>query len=65
MRTSVILRLTALVVWGILLVGVAGAVVALRSPGGEEVFLAEQSRSPTPTVLVAHPPSGLHIGGKR
>jgi hypothetical protein len=36
-------RLTMLIVWGVVLIGVAGGVVALRSRGGQEVFEAEQS----------------------
>jgi len=39
--------LTALIVWGAILVGAAGAVVALSGRGGEEVFRLEQSRSLT------------------
>jgi hypothetical protein len=38
-------RLTALIVWGALLLGVAGAFVALRAHGGQEVFRYEQSRA--------------------
>ena len=36
-------RLTVLVVWGVVLLGVAGGAVALRSRGAQEVFEAEQS----------------------
>lgn len=38
-------RLAVLVVWGAVLLGVAGAVVALLSRGNEEVFQYRQSRS--------------------
>jgi hypothetical protein len=38
-------RPASLIVWGVVLLGVAGAVVALRSRGGEEVFKYEQSGS--------------------
>lgn len=38
-------RLAVVIVWGAVLLGVAGAVVALRSRGGEEVFKYEQSGS--------------------
>jgi hypothetical protein len=38
-------RLAVLIVWGAVLLGVAGTVVALRSRGSEEVFEYEQSRS--------------------
>jgi hypothetical protein len=51
-------RLAALVVWGAVLFGATGAVVALRSRGSEEVFLYEQSRSPaltsSPVLSAAH-----------
>jgi hypothetical protein len=43
-------RVTALVVWGAVLFGVAGAVLALRSRGSEEVVRYEQSRSPALTL---------------
>ena len=49
-------RLAAPVVWGVVLLGVAGTVVALRSRGREEVLQYEQSRSPAltpPAVLSA------------
>src|ERR1019366_3605919 len=49
-------RLVALIVWGVVLLGVAGTVVALRSRGGEEVLRYEESRSlalKPPTVLSA------------
>jgi hypothetical protein len=36
-------RLTALIVWAVILVGIAGGAVALRSRGAQEVFEAEQS----------------------
>jgi hypothetical protein len=36
-------RLALVIVWGAVLVGIAGAVVALRSRGGEEDFRYEQS----------------------
>ena len=38
--------LAAVVVWGALLFGAAGAVVAFGSRGGAEVFQYEQSRAP-------------------
>ena len=38
-------RLAALIVWGAVLLGIAGTVVALRSRGGEEAFRYEQTRS--------------------
>jgi hypothetical protein len=38
-------RLTALIVWGAVLLGVAGAAVALHGRGGEEVFAYQQSGS--------------------
>jgi hypothetical protein len=38
-------RLAVPIVWGAVLLGVAGTVVALRSHGGEEVFRAEQAGS--------------------
>jgi hypothetical protein len=51
-------RLTVLIVWGAVLLGVAGTVVALRSRGSEEVFQYEQSRSPaltpSPVLSAAH-----------
>jgi hypothetical protein len=51
-------RLAALIVWGAVLLGVAGTVVALRSRGSEEVFQYEQSRSlaltPSPALSAAH-----------
>lgn len=49
-------RLAALVLWTTVLVGVAGAVVALRGRGGEELFRYQQARSSTvssATVLSA------------
>src|ERR1019366_8517694 len=51
-------RLVALIVWGAVLLGVAGTVVALRSRGGEEVLRYEESRSlaltPSPVLSAAH-----------
>jgi hypothetical protein len=51
-------RLAGLIVWGAVLLGVAGTVVALRGRGGEELFRYEQSRSPelgwSPTLSAAH-----------
>jgi hypothetical protein len=51
-------RLTASIVWGALLVGVAGACLALRHHGGEEVFRYEQSRAqanaPSAVLSAAH-----------
>jgi hypothetical protein len=47
-------RLAACVVWATVIVGLAGAVVALRSRGGEELFRYQQTRSlslATATVL--------------
>jgi hypothetical protein len=38
-------RLAALIVWGVVLCGTAGAILALRSRGSEEVFAYEQSHS--------------------
>jgi hypothetical protein len=38
-------RLAAAVVWMVVLVGIAGAVVVLRNRGGEDLFRIEQSRS--------------------
>lgn len=38
-------RLAALVLWTTVLVGAAGAVVALRGRGGEELFRYQQARS--------------------
>jgi hypothetical protein len=38
-------RLTVAIVWGAVLLGVAGAAVALGGRGSEEVFQYEQSRS--------------------
>jgi hypothetical protein len=50
-------RLVVLIVWGVVLVGVAGAVVALRSRGSEEAFQNEQSSSlalrPSPVLRAA------------
>jgi hypothetical protein len=49
-------RLAALAMWTAVLVGAAGAVAALRSRGGEELFRYRQSRSLTissATVLSA------------
>lgn len=43
-------RLAAVIVWGALLFGAAGAVVALGSRGSEEVFQYEQSRTPARTA---------------
>jgi hypothetical protein len=40
-------RLAAAIVWGAVLCGVAGAAVALRTRGSEDVFRYEQSRSLT------------------
>jgi hypothetical protein len=42
-------RLTVLIVWGAILIGVAGSAVALRSRGAQEVFEAEQSGALTVT----------------
>jgi len=51
-------RLAVLVVWGAVLLGVAGTVVALRSRGSEEVLRYEQSRSlaltPSTVLSAAH-----------
>jgi hypothetical protein len=51
-------RLTVLIVWGAVLLGVVGTVVALRSRGSEEAFQYEQSRSlaltPSPVLSAAH-----------
>jgi hypothetical protein len=51
-------RLAVLIVWGAVLLGVAGTVVALRSRGSEEVLRYEQSRSlaltPSPVLSAAH-----------
>jgi hypothetical protein len=51
-------RLAALIVWGAVLFGVAGTVLALRSRGSEEVFRYEQTRSlaftPSPVLSGAH-----------
>jgi|ERR1700691_1853528 len=51
-------RLVALIVWGAVLCGLAGAILALRSRGSEEVFQYEQSRSlalrPVTVLSVAH-----------
>lgn len=51
-------RCVALIVWGAVLCGVAGAVLALRSRGSEEVFQYEQSRSlalrPVTVLSAAH-----------
>ena len=51
-------RLVALIVWGVVLLGVAGTVVALRSRGGEEVLRYEESRSlalkPSTVLSAAH-----------
>jgi hypothetical protein len=38
-------RLAAAVVWMVVLVGIAGAVVVLRNRGGGDLFRVEQSRS--------------------
>jgi len=50
-------RLVVPIVWGVVLVGVAGAVVALRSRGSEEAFQNEQSSSlalrPSPVLRAA------------
>lgn len=51
-------RAAALIVWGAVLLGVAGAVVAYGSRGGEEVFRYEQARSlaqrTSPVLSAAH-----------
>jgi hypothetical protein len=49
-------RLTAVIVWLVVLVGIAGAVVVVGNRGGGGLFRAEQTRSPTlrtATVLSA------------
>jgi hypothetical protein len=48
-------RLALLIVWGAVLVGVAGTVVALHSRGGAEAFQFEQTRSPafTPSSVLS------------
>jgi hypothetical protein len=51
-------RLTALIVWGAVLFGVAGALAGLRSRGSEEAFQYEQSSSltlkPVTVLSAAH-----------
>jgi hypothetical protein len=51
-------RLVALIVWGAVLCGVAGTVLALRGRGSEEVFQYAQSRSlalrPVTVLSAAH-----------
>ncbi len=51
-------RLAAPIVWGAVLFGVAGTLVALRGRGSEEVFQYEQSRSlrltPARVLSAAH-----------
>jgi hypothetical protein len=51
-------RLTAAIVWGAVLLGVAGTVVGLRGRGSEEVFQYEQSsslaRRPVTVLSAAH-----------
>jgi hypothetical protein len=51
-------RLTALVVWGAVLVGIAGTIAALRGRGSEDAFRFEQSnaltRSPSTVLSAAH-----------
>lgn len=50
-------RLEAAVVWMVVLVGIAGAVVVLRNRGGGDLFRVEQSRSlslkPAPVLSAA------------
>ncbi len=48
-------RLAALVVWTTVLVGIAGAAVAMLGRGGEEAFRYQQSRSLTltPTTVLS------------
>jgi hypothetical protein len=46
-------RLTALTVWGAVLVGAAGAVVVLHDRGSEDAFRYQQSRLLTSTYLAA------------
>jgi hypothetical protein len=50
MRDGMTRRLTVFVVWGAILVGVAGTVVALRGRGGQEAFLVQQQ---TPLTISA------------
>lgn len=47
-------RLTAAVVWMVVLVGIAGALVVLRNRGGADLFRIEQSRalSLTPATVL-------------
>ena len=57
MRTA-----AALIVWFALLVGVAGAVVALGAHGGQEVFRNEQAGllRIAPAAAVSRPRVGAH-----
>jgi hypothetical protein len=54
-------RLTAVVVWGALLFGAAGSVVALGSRGGAEVFQYEQSSRASPVEGSAGQVSAAHV----